>query len=380
VPTPGFAGRAAAVLVGVVVSVAAPATALAHGEASPLIRGVVDRVEPALPGVRFETVRGPAALFHVVNATEKTIEIVAIDGRPFLRIGPRGVRADVASRAWFESGNPDGVGRPGVKPDQKADWRLVSKQPEWSYFEHRLHPREARLPKEAQGSRKKMKLDDFVVPIRADGRPAKVEGHLEFRPVVGTLQPTLTSSAEPVSGVSVTVLAGRFPGLYLRNSSRRSVTILGRDGEPFARIGPRGTYVNEHSPVHVETLRHQGKLAASITDPDARPKWSIVSSSPSFAWTEPRIRYQPEQPPDEIANGNRSVKLLDWKIPMRIGSRDVDVTGSTRWVPVDASGLPRAPVSGDGAGSLILLLVGSVVVVGFAAGMRLRRRPSALAT
>jgi hypothetical protein len=286
------------------------------------------------------------------------------------------VYANVASPAWFESGNPDGVGRPGVKPDQKANWRIVSRQPEWTYFEHRLHPREAQLPKEAQGSRKKIKLEDFEVPLRVDGRAAGVKGHLEFRPVVGAIQPLLRSGGEPFAGVSVATLPGRFPGVYLRNSSRRTVTVIGRDGEPFARVGPRGTYVNERSPLYVDTLRHKGKIARSVADSTAPAKWAIVSSASSFSWTEPRIRYGPEQPPDDIAGSAKPVKLLGWTLPLRAGDREVDVAGTTQWMPVDEQGLPRKSGGGSIA-SFSLVMVAGLAIIGLAAGFRLRRRPSA---
>ena len=47
------------------------------------------------------------------------------------------------------------------------------------------------------------------------------------------------------------------------NAGTEPVTVLGKEGEPFARIGPRGVEVNERSPTHVDDQVAKGEIAAA---------------------------------------------------------------------------------------------------------------------
>jgi hypothetical protein len=370
---PRLIGSWAAALVAVAL-VCAPSAA-AHGEASPLVRGVVDSIEPSMPGVRFTIVKGPAALVQVVNKSNSPVEIVSIDGRPFIRIGPRGVEANVASQAWFESGNPDGVATTQTKGGKEPRWERVSQKPVWSYFEHRLHPREAELPPEVVESREVKRLDSFNIPIRYKGSGGAVKGHLEFNPVVGAAMPRLTTPSGIADGLTVTALPGRLPALYLTNTSRRTVVVIGVDGEPFARVGPKGVEINRRSPIHVESMRQNGKLETVVEDPKAKPIWMLQSASPTFAWTDPRARYGPERPPDEIVEQDEPTLLKSWSIPIQADSRTLTVRGETRWVPTNAAGVPGGPdPRSDGGPDLGLALwVAPILLVGAAALFSRRR-------
>ena len=353
----------------------APAKASAHGEASPLVRGVIDSIEPQAEGLKFTIVKGPAALVQVVNKTDSPVEIVSIDGSPFIRVGPRGVEANLAAQAWFESGNPDGVATTKTKGGKTPKWKLVSRKPAWSYFEHRLHPREAELPADIVDSKEVRRLDSFEIPIRYRGTSGEIKGHLEFHPVVGAAMPRLLTSANAAPGVTVATLPGRFPAFYLTNTSRRPIVVLGGDGEPFARIGPRGVEVNRRSPIHIETARQNGKPESLVEDPKAKPVWQLQSASPAFAWTDPRVRYAQERPPNEIVERGEPVKLKSWQIPLRQGSRTIEVKGETRWVPTNAAGIPGGPDGREGGGYDFgtVLWVLPVFLVG-AAAMFTRRR------
>ena len=354
----------------------APAAAEAHGEASPLIRSVVERIDPPIDGVRFAPVRGPAAQVAVSNRTRETLEILSIDGEPFLRIGPRGVEANIAAPAWYESGNPDGRGRPDVRPGARPRWKLVSRRPEWAYFEHRLHPREVSIPREALAERRPVKLRSFTVPFRYGGRPGEVRGRIEFRPVLGTIVPRVRSGTAPLPGVTVTALPDLLPGMLLQNASPRTVTVLGGDDEPFARVGPRGVELNLRSPVAAQNRRPLGGRPAVAVDPRARPFWRRVGSQPSLSWIEPRARYEPEQPPDAVVASRAPVRLRAWEIPIVTGTRRVTVRGTTDWVPTDAAGRPREPEAArsGGASGLLPGLLGGATLLALGVGLALRLR------
>lgn len=330
------------------------------------MRGVVERVDPPIEGVTFTPVRGPAAQVHVRNRTGEDLEILDGGGKPFLRIGPRGVFGNEASAAWYASGNPDGRGSPSARTGDRPRWTLVSRGSDWSYYEHRLHPSRVRLPPEARGARRPIRLLDFTVPVRHGGRPATVRGRLEFRPVLGRATPRLLTTPAPVAGVTVAVLPGEVPGLLLQNRSRTPVTVIGPEGEPYARVGPGGVEVNQRSPLHVDELRVRGILPRVAADARARPAWRRVKKVPSFSWTEPRARYALEQPPDEIVREERPVRLKTWTVPIRAGDRTVELRGTTTWVPTGPSGLAVDASAGsdDDGGRGWLLPVALVMVLG----------------
>lgn len=89
---------------------AAAPVALAHGERDPAVRAVVDAA-PA--GLTARVAPGVAQRLELVNSTREPVEVLGEGGQPFLRIGPGGVEANVAAPAWYASGNPDAVFRPG---------------------------------------------------------------------------------------------------------------------------------------------------------------------------------------------------------------------------------------------------------------------------
>ena len=333
-------------------------------------------MSPRIDGVSFTPVRGPAAQVLLRNRTREDVEVLDDAGRPFLRVGPRGVEGNVTSPSWFASGNPDGQGVPGVASGQPPRWKLVSRRPEWAYYEHRLHPSQVRLPPEARAARRPVRLLGFTVPFRHGGRPAKVTGHLEFRPLAGRVVPALRSGSRPLPGVTAAMLPADFPAVLLQNSGREPVTVLGRDGEPYARIARAGVDVNLRSPIHVEDLRHRGELPRVAADPDAPPLWRRVKDVPSFTWTEPRARYPYEQPPEAVTSRDEPAVLRTWSVPLRAGARRAELRGSTTWVPTEATGRPRDAVAADDGGGfpVVLLLLGgaTVLAVGAAVVVRLR--------
>ena len=358
-------------------SAAAPAAAGAHGEASPLIRSVVEKVEPRISGVTFTPVRGPAALVRVVNRTDEDVEILSIDGEPFLRVGPRGVFGNTRSPAWFESGNPDGQGVPGLRPGGKPRWRLFGRRPAWEYYEHRLHPSTVAVPRSVRDEREPVRLRGFSVPFRHGGRAAKVVGRVEFRPVLGRFAAELQSSAQPLPGVSVTLLPGSHPGLLVQNTSGRPIVVGGSEGEPYARIGPRGVHVNQRSPQHVEDLQRQGRLPRVAADARARPLWRRVQTVPSFTWIEPRAAYEREQPPDAALRGDEPVRLVGWRVPVSGAGRRAEIRGTTTWVPTGASGLPRKEAADEDGGGLAAgpaIALGALLALAFGFAVRLRTR------
>jgi hypothetical protein len=363
-------------LVALAACLAAPAAAGAHGETSPLIRSVIDGVEPRPEGVRFRTVSGQSALIEVTNRGGQDVTMLGTKDVPFLRVGPRGVFGNLHAPDWYRSGNPDGVAGVALRREVRPRWTRVARKPVWAYYEHRMHPRRVLLPEDEDGTERTLRLLDWKVPFDHGGRRGLIEGHIEFRPILGAVVPSMTSGARPLPGVTVRVLPGRWPGMLMQSTSTEPVTVEGRDGEPFARFSRRGVEVNLHSPVYVEGQKARGLIARLPADAEARPRWETVSPVPSFTWIEPRARYAPEQPPDPVVQRGEPTRLVSWAVPLKQGERRVEVRGLTSWLPNTRSGVPEAPDEGGGGGDAVWWLIGGAAAVGLAvaAALRLRRR------
>ena len=80
-------------------------TASAH-DFEPALRPVVVGVDPRAPGVTVEVRTIVAPALFVRNEGDAVLEVLGSDGRPFLRIGPRGVEGNLASPELYTSNAP----------------------------------------------------------------------------------------------------------------------------------------------------------------------------------------------------------------------------------------------------------------------------------
>lgn len=355
-----------------------PPPAGAHGESSPFVRTVVDDVQAPAPGVQVVTEAGNAVALRVANRGPAELEVTAPRGEPFLRIGPRGTFANVASLYWYQSGNPDAIAQlpPAIPRGAPPRWVRVSEVPTWTWFEHRLHPAPISVPPGLAGTQRRQTLFEWSVPIRVGGRPGQIDGHVEYRTPPGRVVTALTSAAQPLPEVFAGMVPGPTPGLLIQNLGPRPLTVLGREGEPFARIGPRGVDVNLRSPTHQDDARVKGARPSTPADPKARPHWRRISDAPQYLWLDSRARYGTGQPPDRITERRAPTVLARWTVPLESPEGRTEVRGTTTWVPA-----PR-PAVGPGASlgrsSLWLGLIG--IVLALAVGLillRLRRNRAA---
>lgn len=342
---------------------ASPATA--H-EVDPDVRFVVEDVTPALPdGVTVVVLRGIAPQVVVENDTDEVLEVLDDAGRPFLRVGPDGVVADVASFAWIDTADPGGV-PPGVDVprDLPPRWETVRDDPSWGWFDHRLHEEPLRFDAPADAT---VVLDRWQVDLRLGGEPVTVTGRTERAPQVGTTFAALTSGSQPLPGVTVQLLSGALPGLFVTASAE--VTVLGQDGEPFLRFGPDGVEANERSPTWLLSGRavEEGTDPADLDlDPTAEPRWLAVSDGAGFGWLDPRAA-APEVVPAAIEPGSAPIVLTSWEVPVvAVDGTEARIGGETRYAALPAphgsdTRWPAVAAGGAGAGLL-------------AGGLLLRRR------
>jgi hypothetical protein len=265
------------------VVVAARMAAAHHAGAASDVVPVLDPPPRALAGITVQLTYTLGWQLVVENPTGKTLEVLDEIGRSFLRLGRR---AGTTASGWFD---------PRIRPDRADVARGVLR------------------------AGVKTTVGRWVIPMRLNGKALALTGRFEtVPPPDGAFRARLTSG-DPFAGVSVTLMPGRVPGLYLVNASAEDVLVVGADGEPFLRIGPGGTSANVRS----ATWRRSGKAAAP--DDGTEPRWELQSPSPRYAWIEPRAA--------AAASWTNDTPSREWFVVLCRGADEARVTGVVEWVP-----------------------------------------------
>lgn len=159
-------------------------------------------------------------------------------------------------------------------------------------------------------------------------------------------------SAPVAGGLRWRVLGGDAQ-LELDNRGPRDVVVLGLQGEPYLRIGPRGVFENRRSPtVPLQRARYavpdmdDMEPGGPQADPDAAPDWVRVSVTPRWAWHDHRIHWMSPRTPDVAGE---TVLIPRWEVPVLVGGAPAVVTGELRWIPAPS------PLPWLGAGLLVAL-------------------------
>lgn len=152
--------------------------------------------------------------------------------------------------------------------------------------------------------------------------------------------------------------------LLLRNGSGRAVTVLGYEGEPYARLRADGTVeVNRLSPaVYLNEDRFAQVDVPGRADPDAAPDWEVVGRNGSFEWHDHRIHWMVEdQRPPQVTDPDVETKVFDWRVPIEVGERRGAIEGELRWVPLPGGGFPL--VAGIALAAVAVLAVLVVLII-----------------
>ena len=328
-----------------------------------LAQPVVDQVSPLPPGITVQVAYSVNYELLVGDRTAQAITFLADSGEPFLRIGPAGVEGNFASPTFFDSNVPSGRdtyppdAKPG--PDVPPIWRKLSRQPNWGWYDHRLHPTESYLPPEVTRATAPVVLGRWKVPIKVGDQAGEIQGRFEYRPPTGSYGMVQKSSQTPADGLTIQVVSGSIvPAVFVKNESTAPVVVLGKDGEPFARIGPQVSEVNLRSPTWAEIEQANGKDPSDEADPKAEPRWLQVSDGPSWQWLELRAAAPKTDPPAAVIAQGKPVTVKNWSIPYLIGDRRQTIDGITEFTPIAAL---RAQAAGDskGGGSVVPLYLGA---------------------
>jgi len=348
-----LAGAAAVIAVAAALAVGPAAAPASAHSGDGLTQPVLDQVSPLPPGITVQVAYSVNYELLVGNPTPQAITFLADSGEPFLRIGPAGVEGNFASPTFYASNAPEGLSQfpPEAKPGSEVTpvWRKISAQPEWGWYDHRLHPTVTYVPPAIIRAGKPAVLGTWRIPFRTGdgpGQPGEVKGRFEFRPPTGSYTMVQQSAANPAEGVKIQVLpSATVPAVFVENLRPDPVVILGRDGEPFARIGPKITEVNLRSPTWAE-MQALGHDPPAEADSAAPPQWHQVADTPRWSWPELRAAAPKADPPAAVVKAGKAVTVRNWSIPYLIADRRASVAGVTRWVPI--ADLRRQAAGGPG--------------------------------
>jgi hypothetical protein len=189
------------------------------------------------------------------------------------------------------------------------------------------------------------------------------QGSPNFLSQVNTITPQ-------IEGVDVRVL-NRDDRLLLHNTSGETVVIEGYDGEPYARITADGeVMVNTDSKAYYINEERDGRVdVPADADSKGEPRWERISRSGRFEWHDHRMHWMAESDP-EVADKDQRSKVFDWKVPVEVGERKGQISGTLFWTPVASPGMPLPAIFALAA--LVIVLCIAVVIV--------RRRRAAATT
>ena len=361
-PAPALLARAGAVVVAVLLAVVGATVGASAHEAGAGIRYRIDAVDPQVEGLTVQVVRGLTGQLVLGNDTGEVVEVLDDDGEAFLRIGPEGVEADVASPTWAASDRPFGL-RGDADAPTTADgerWVRLSDATSWGWYDHRLHESDLAPPAEVT---EPVVLESWEIPLRVGGRDVTVSGQTLAGPPLGFVTPRLVSDRTPAPGVSVTLLPGQTPGLLMTVEPGRDAVVRGQAGEPFLRFADGRVQVNAASPTWHRTGGAQASPVA--IDGEAAPTWQPVADGQQFGWIEPRAIA-----PEVEGNPEDGAVLSTWAVPVEVDGDTATVLGELRWT--------RNPAVAEADGGLpwvnVALAVAGVVAVAALVAVRRRGR------
>jgi hypothetical protein len=151
--------------------------------------------------------------------------------------------------------------------------------------------------------------------------------------------------------------------LELQNTTGKTVTVQGYQGEPYARVLGDGTVeVNHNSPAFYlnDSRTSTGKVPANAK-PGAAPDWQLVDRAGRFQWHDHRIHWMSSIPPQQVKDKSKRTKVFDWKVPVQVGTAKGSIDGTLFWAGTRSAGAPVGAYAGLAA--IALLGLGAVALV-----------------
>jgi hypothetical protein len=123
--------------------------------------------------------------------------------------------------------------------------------------------------------------------------------------------------------------------VQLTNRTQHDVVVLGYDGEPYLRVGPRGVFENVRSPAtYLNRSTTITGAPPKQADAKAAPVWRRVGGGDTARWHDHRAHFMGQNDPPEVARDPGQRRVVDnFEIPMRTGATAVVAHGQIIYVP-----------------------------------------------
>lgn len=151
-------------------------------QGDPNFRSVINAVMPAKLGEGLELeVLNYDDNITMRNGSGREIEILGYDGEPYARVAAGGlVEVNLNSPSYYL--NQDRYANVELPPradaEAEADWQREREDGIFSWHDHRSHYMAEGIPVQVDDEAQRTKIFDYVVPLRIDGQPAKIQGTL----------------------------------------------------------------------------------------------------------------------------------------------------------------------------------------------------------
>jgi deferrochelatase/peroxidase EfeB len=147
-------------------------------------------------------------------------------------------------------------------------------------------------------------------------------------------QTTLSALTPAVPGLALSVIENG-SRLELGNDTDTEVTIAGYGGEPYARVGPSGVFLNDNSPAtYLNVDRFSTAVVPPAADGKGPPVWRQVSSDPLWRWHDHRVHWMLKTlPPAVVADPAAPHRISAWTVVLYYGEQRLTAIGTLDWVP-----------------------------------------------
>ena len=147
--------------------------------------------------------------------------------------------------------------------------------------------------------------------------------------------------AGPAGPVDVRLLdLGR--RIELVNRGRVDIVVLGYGGEAWLRVGPRGSFENEHSNSAYQERQRPGQVSGpppSPADASGPPRWRRTGDDNTVVWRDRRTRFEGPTPDQVQRAPNEGHPIVPrWTVDLRRAGTALAIEGRISYVP------PPSPV------------------------------------
>ncbi|MEV0267994.1 Dyp-type peroxidase [Hamadaea sp. NPDC050747] len=145
---------------------------------------------------------------------------------------------------------------------------------------------------------------------------------------------TLSALTPGVAGVSLSVVENG-SRLQAVNTTGQDLIVQGYTGEPYAKIGPGGVFLNDNSPAtYLNTDRYATTVVPAGVDGKGAPRWRKVSSEHVYRWHDHRIHWMLKTLPAPVAADPAAEhRVSEWKVVLDYGGQTLAATGTLDWIP-----------------------------------------------